>query len=273
MAGVRSSDLKSLRKSPAHMKWSMENEKTTKATQLGTLVHTLFLEPEEAQKFVLRPLDEKGKPLNGNSNAYKKEWKPMIEEQGLIEVTQGDLDTVNQILLSLERCEEVQILREYFTQKETSLQWTEEVELDDGDTENVLCKLKFDAITSNILIDVKTTTNAHPFAFSKQAFDLGYHVQAVHYLKGLKAKGYDIQDCVFLVTETKPPYITCVYKLSPTMLEAGEHEWQRLMKKYAKCVRENYFPGYSEQLLTLDLPSWAYTKLFSNQEITSLEEY
>lgn len=261
MAGVRASELKQLRKSPAHMKYYRDNQITSASTQIGTLVHKLFLEPDSVNNLVMRPKDADGKPLNGNTKLYK-DWKKELEATDQTEVTQKELDIVSQILESLNYSPDVLMLRESFSGTEQVFRWTEKVEYKDYGTREVICKAKIDALSSFALIEVKTTSDSSPRAFTRQAYEMGYHIQAYHYLKAVREAGHDVNYVFFIVVENTPPFITTVFTASREFLEAGAKEWNQLINLYVECEELKTYKGYTDVLQSLSLPDWVLKTLF-----------
>lgn len=109
-----------------------------------------------------------------------------------------------------------------------------------------------------ICVDYKTSTNASPAHFSKQAANFGYFQQHPWYLDGLAA--HDIIDVSFVfITQSKSaPYPVSVMQLRPEAVEFGRQRNRRAVDLYAKCVASDHWPAYGDGLSMVDLPRWAY---------------
>ena len=111
---------------------------------------------------------------------------------------------------------------------------------------------------AGLVIDIKTTEDASPVAFGKQAVNLGYALSAAHYLEGMRATGIGIPDrFILLACEKVPPYGVVTYYLSPEAIERGDN-WRRLaMANVRQAMREPDCAPYPEELLMLEEPGWA----------------
>lgn len=117
-------------------------------------------------------------------------------------------------------------------------------------------------LSSGVCIDLKTTQDASASAFSKAAFNLGYHIQAAFYLKVLElAAGVAPKGFVFLVVEKEAPYGIQVFKCSEDMLSFGLVKVNELLAEVARCLDtfgdSQPWPCYTTGISELQLPAWA----------------
>lgn len=113
----------------------------------------------------------------------------------------------------------------------------------------------------DIIVDVKTTTDASPEAFARSIYDWRYHVQDPLYRDGIEAAtGRQVKGFVFVAVETKAPHAVAVYVLEPEAVELGRAEYQRDLLKFAECRRSGVWPGYGDTIQKIGLPAWAYTR-------------
>ncbi|MFC8531880.1 PD-(D/E)XK nuclease-like domain-containing protein [Nocardia sp. NPDC057227] len=105
--------------------------------------------------------------------------------------------------------------------------------------------------------DYKTTKNAAPREFSKSAVDYGYHVQAAHYIRVLKALGYEVDDFVLLAQEKTAPYLTSLHEFDAEALAAGDRVVTAGIGIYAQCCDTGIWPDYGTETNRMSLPSWA----------------
>jgi len=134
---------------------------------------------------------------------------------------------------------------------------------DDLDTE-MRCKCRPDWLRSDgVIVDLKTTTDASPQGFAKSIANFRYNVQAAHYLNGIKAHRF-----VFIAVEKEAPYAVAVYELDDNALGEGARLAARDLRRIANCRQQQSWPGYSNGLTTLSLPTWAF---YGNDEMTPMD--
>ena len=109
-----------------------------------------------------------------------------------------------------------------------------------------------------ILWDYKTALSADPDEFAKAAARYGYHVQAAFYRHIAIAAGLgeDVGFC-FLVQEKTAPYLCNVIQLDGDAMRAGERIAGDAIRLYAKCLADDDWPGYGDDVTVAQLPMWA----------------
>jgi hypothetical protein len=118
------------------------------------------------------------------------------------------------------------------------------------------------------IVDYKTTTSAHPRAFTRKVFEMGYFQQAAWYLDGIEAvTGKAPSDFFFVAQETAPPYLVSVCKLDQRAVDWGRTLNRRAINLFAECVAANRWPGYAERATTISLPSYAEFQLEERKEM------
>lgn len=126
--------------------------------------------------------------------------------------------------------------------------------------EGVPVRARFDKLTGgNVIVDLKTTVSARPRDFVRQAFFLGWHIQAGWYCDMLSRAGMPMEGFVFIAVEKEPPYAVLCAEFDSMSLAKGRSEYERLLALYIKCRAENRWPGYVDQKIPyqLTLPKWA----------------
>lgn len=105
--------------------------------------------------------------------------------------------------------------------------------------------------------DYKSTTDAHPDAWQRRLFDLGYDMQAAFYMRGIRALGlHETPKFRFVVQETSPPYALSVVALTPAALALGEARVERAIEVWRWCITRDHWPGYPAQTCWVDAPAW-----------------
>lgn len=126
-----------------------------------------------------------------------------------------------------------------------------------------LVKVRPDWITEDLLVDVKTTTDASPEAFSRACWSYRYHVQAALYLDVANAAMADrFNSFVFIAVEKSPPYQVAVYVADAAMIEAGRGVYHRDLATYRRCLETDTWPGLNDgKIASIGLPYWAANKI------------
>jgi len=130
-----------------------------------------------------------------------------------------------------------------------------------GTDKDTGCKLKcrLDALATTgdftFAIDIKTTEDAGE-AFSKSVATYGYHQQAAHYIHTAAAAGIPLDAMVFIAVEKKPPHDVVVRQVPDWLVEIGWNDLLSARMKYAECIESNIWPGFSDEVIYMDVPEW-----------------
>lgn len=100
-------------------------------------------------------------------------------------------------------------------------------------------------IFGRCLGDLKSTRNAEPRRFARDAFQFGYHVAAAWYMDLFcAATGEDRTDFVHVVQESFPPYEPRMPIMSAQFVNLGRLVYQDTLALYCRCLANNYWPSY-----------------------------
>lgn len=243
--GVNKSTLWNLRKSPAHYKYFLENQREdTAAFAFGRAVHAAILTPSAFKKdFVVIP-----EGIDRRTKAGKEEYQAFIDASAGKEIlTAADAETVKAIVKAFKKNRDaVQLLKG--TKREKPLFWT--------DDNGILCKCRIDAYKAGLIVDLKTAQDAETETFTKESLRYGYDVQAAHYLDAYQHKVSSIRpDWYFIVIEKTEPYAINILRADIGFLDYGFIRRQELIEKLKSCQEEKSFPDYG--INELCLPAWA----------------
>lgn len=110
-----------------------------------------------------------------------------------------------------------------------------------------------------VIVDYKTTLNAHPDGLSKALHQYGYHIQGAFYADGAQALGLGGPDLLFVLIfqEKTPPYLVSCVQLDPPALRTGRDLKDWATGIYADCVATDLWPGYGDGIDYVSLPPWA----------------
>lgn len=263
---ISASWLKLLAKSPAHLWHAYINpDRTpsvpTAAMQLGSLTHTLVLEPEK--------LDAEYAIIPEGIDKRSKDGKALfaeVEASGKTPIKQSDYDHCLAMATALRSNAQFCKLRQYKHSNEVTFTW-------DDEEFGLACKMRPDTVVhpctaygNGVLTDVKTTSDASPSGFGKQFFALGYHIQAAHNAIGfMQAFGTDEPPVViFECVEKDAPHLVMNYTVPLDVLEYGMRERDRLMAIAAQCFETGIWPGYEGDMI---VPPWIRREMEESGEI------
>ena len=111
------------------------------------------------------------------------------------------------------------------------------------------------------MVDIKTCQDARPEAIRRDAYKFGWHLQAGWYLYGLSvATGVEHKLFYFIAVEKDAPHAVTVYQASDEMIQEGMIQCQKALEIYFECLQKNEWPGYSQGVVSLELPGWVKHK-------------
>lgn len=109
-----------------------------------------------------------------------------------------------------------------------------------------------------IIFDYKTTGNAHPDAFTRKIYDMGYDVQAAFYRRAVRMTGGPERAAfIFVAQEIEAPYALSAVSLTPAALDMAERKVEKAIALWRDCMASNIWPGYPARVCHVDPPSWA----------------
>ncbi len=265
--------------SPAHYQQYLKDPtRMTRPLLLGRLAHAAILRPEDPmESVVLQPLVRKaeaedsavkqGKVEIGEAIAWSnnskvcKRWHDDQAAAGRTVLTGQEYETLVGVIKAIaghgqaaaalaQGHAEVSVFKEFWHAVEDKRRM-------------VLRKARMDWVSAgNSIVDVKTTTDARREEFGKQMFKMRYHVQSAFYLDCWNEANPDDQKTtfVFIAAEKKPPFAVSVFQVAERALEAGRDEYHRNLNVLLTCMEMDDWPSYSQDILAVDLPPYAYRK-------------
>lgn len=249
--GINSSGLKHILRSPAHYyeyRYNRVEEKDSDALIFGSLFHYAVLEPDLfSKKYIVKPkFDMRTK----DGKVQDFEWMKEYVRNDTILVPERMSKRLNEMVNKVLTHTRARDLLSKGV-RETTLFWN------DRET-GELCKCRPDFISAQgHLIDIKTSKDAREQKFSKDILNYQYHIQAAHYCEGGRVtKQYDPDVFIFLVIEKDPPYEIGIYPSGSSVLGVGDQDRSTAMQIYAKCRKENRWPGYNSKFRTIELPKF-----------------
>jgi len=206
---LSNSDFRLLKESPLHLKHKDLFKLTGASLSLGSALHTLVLEPKEFNKRYAVAKFE-GDNLNKNSKAYKDARKLF------------ELEAIGLEVLSIEDYEKVVLMArniKAISGSFVNVGVTEKVFISEMDGIAVKCKVDLFIESMGIVCDVKTTGDIDKF--QKSMVEYGYITQASYYRDIVKSCGYKADRFIFIVVETKAPYMVKIMEVGALTLQEG----------------------------------------------------
>ncbi len=241
---------------PAHFQ-ARAPRVATAAMQLGTVLHSLVLEPANLASHYRRPdtyeAEVKGKPVvkpwHGGAD-WCKDWLATHSDRPVIT---GEEETALGMMRSAVMALPVFAGLLAIGQAERS--WFKR----DADT-GLLLKCRTDLIATDAaqatwICDLKKVRRggASETEFAKTCVDFGYHVQAAYYLDLTGATRF-----LFCAVEDEAPFAANLIELDAEAIALGRVTYRRHLSAYAACVAAGQWPGYTPGIKRVNLPAWAY---------------
>lgn len=249
--GIRRSLLWEIRRSPAHLKWRMENPpEATPALIFGQALHAAVLTPEDyGRQFAAMP------NVDRRTKAGREAWEAAAAEaQGR---TQIAFDWAEQIAAMVQAVRgNPMAARLLDGPHETSYFWKDSLT---GEA----CKCRTDAETvvgdMRLIVDLKSCQDASTDAFMRDALSYGYDVQAAMYTDGVRTATDRESMFVFIAVEKAPPYAINILQADPGFMAYGQDRYRHLLGVYHDCRVRDSWPGYTghdNDINALELPAW-----------------
>lgn len=236
----------------------VREEKTT--FDIGTASHLVMLEPDLflSRTVIIAMDDYKTKAAQeAKATAYAQGKIPLLTKH------LNDLQAMRKALLAHP------IAKDAFTDgiAERSHFWTDPAT-------GVLCKARpdFQSNDGRYVVDYKTTTSANPRDFRRAMKDHYYFVQEPWYLDGIEATSGKRPAFLFVVQEKEKPYRVSVLRLDPSDALKGELYARRARHVFAECLKENRWPGYTDdKVATVALPGYFQFEFAERDEAGEFE--
>lgn len=257
-------------RTPRYLRWAMLHppEKSgggSDAAQLGTLAHSILLEPETLEaEYVVEP--------EPDPNVYTKADGSPAKN---VRVTGAWIDMIE----ALEKTGKIIVKREQY---ENAIQMRDSVMAHpkargiieaDGLVEasavvrdpatGLLLKIRVDKAIPALgwNVNVKSAYNANRETFMRSAYNFGYYIGAAFYERALRALGFDHRRSVFLVIESGGSNDVAVWEADAGFMDAGHQVLDRVLPMVAECVEKDDWPGLPLDIDYISLPHWAWSRV------------
>lgn len=242
----------------------------TASMRYGSLVDCLYLTPDRMKDLYL--IQPKVYPSNVGKGvemkawtrraSYCKKWEDDAIASGKTVITEDELNVARAAVRVLEE----DPLASYLsadTTRQVACQW----EYRDPLTGIVIpLKCMIDMVSNDLssLIDFKTSAGASLSEFRRSASKFRYDLQGAFYLWGFRECYADVEHFGFIVSESRAPYPTASYFLTPNDIhfgrEGGTSRWNTvpgyltMLTRYARCLADGVWPQLNDgQMPALNL--------------------
>ena len=248
---INASTLKLFAEPPAKARHKMLHpDDPTEALNVGEATHKAILEPAAFER------DYAAAPrIDRRYKEGKAAWERFKTENA------------DKIVLTAEEYEQASAMaaaaRQHALARELLLgKGANEVTLIWRDMDDELCKARIDRLAIHrgwpVIVDIKTTRDASPDGFAREIVSFGYHVQAAHYMAGIRAIKPADYRWLFIAIEKEPPHLAAVYEMEDRALREGMARRDAYMSTLIECRKTGLWPGYGATIQTIGLPNWSY---------------
>ena len=248
--------------SPEKVRWERDNPLTYKGVPLimGGCFHGMVLEPECLdEEYAVKPNEIDGKsPL---TKYYKETFAAMQEERPHVQwVKDDDWKTCEGMAYAI-------MSNSVFTHYASDIDAVAEAS---GffNYNGAKCKVRPDLYTSDgTIIDLKSTQDASEAGFRSAIRKFKYDFQACFYLEAMRALGLPAKQFIFIISEKSPPYLTASYTLTASEIDRQKPRMQKACTIWATCMETGVWPGYPQEVVTLDLSRYGDNQRLSLSQV------
>lgn len=236
------SDLKLLKRSPAHFRYVKDNDARTFKSEFdfGHVVHELVLD-DGGGIDVIDAADWRTKAA--------KEARDASRAAGRSPLLVADYNRAKECAECVRLHPIAARLLDAADHKEVALVW---------DHDGITLKAKLDLVAGKFGVDLKTTEYAASDAFGRSAGQYGYATQAAFYEEAMRqCLGITNPEFLFIAVETNPPHPVNVIKLEDYVIDLAAGRNAALIDLYRRCVETNTWPAYGDGINVAQLPRWA----------------
>lgn len=220
-------------------------ERRTNALDVGKAAHTWIIQGERFEAMIaVMPAELDLRSNAGKAFAAQAEGKTLIRAH--------EFEAIKAMREAVLRCDLARLALEN-GKSEQSLFWQDE------ETGVWLrCRPDWLPTAMRFIPDYKTARSCAPADFERSVDEYGYHIQAAHYLAGIKAvTGHRPEAFFFVVQEKTAPYLVSACTLNDEAMHWGRLLVRRAIRVFADCLERNWWPGYDGNVSTVGLPGYA----------------
>ena len=232
---------------PAHFQEYKKNPpKQTKAMMEGQIIHSAILEPEPfLDTHVAVP--ECDRRTKAGKDFYEKFC---IEHADKVKM---DNDLYHRVFGMIGSVMAHRKARETLVKNHNELSFF-------GQLDGVAVRCRPDILRAgNLIADLKTTESAKEGSFQYDFTKYKYYRQCAFYLDLVtQVTGQKHDMFSIIAVEKHPPYAVQVFGVDDATIEKGREEYRRGLEIYRQCLESDKWPAYSDEVVPLNLCSWAW---------------
>lgn len=276
---ISATGIKMAKKSLALWKWAQTHPQERKLHfDFGNSFEIALLDKDNFEKFVAiaqtqewvkMALHEKPTlTVPKSSKHYKtREEDFLVENEGKYIIPDFGPQSFEYIAYMLESCHRDAVIQKLIkgTEYQLSLFWNDQSTGMGLKTRPDICKRK-----KNVIVNLKTTTDGSPSAFSRELANYEYPLQGAIEIRGCIETGLmeQVDNYFWLVVEKEPPFNATLYEFDPSDQRYSLDELDYLLNKIQSAREEDKYPGYGDRasneygILTAQIPMY-YKTIYS----------
>lgn len=216
---------------------------SSKAMELGTLIHAATLEPETVEQIIAIS------PYADFRTKEAREWKAAQAESGKIITSQDEIDKA----ITIAETVTDDYLAHFSAKYKTEVAVFGKI----GDTD---IKGLIDIVPDGLdcLVDLKTISSFDSLeSIQRTIVNRGYHWQAALYLDLWNAAANEKRTrFVFCFAEVDAPHETAWVEISENLLELGRAGYMNAVAKWQTCVATDHWPKQIEGIAIIETPKY-----------------
>lgn len=230
------------------------------AIQFGRLVHTVILEPERLDEYVVLDPTIIGIKADGSTAdnpTATKAWKEAVgkaRRDGMTVIGPRTLAHAQAMAKAVQDHPEAGRLLAQATAHEVSA-FAEH-------PSGALVRGRFDLIGPESIADIKTTRDGDPAEFHRAVHSFGYHISAANYLDLARANGVEVGRFDLICVEKEPTpggsYRVSVMEIHPDAIQRGRELMAEACSRWLALGKRIDLPTYGPGRHIVGLPLWAY---------------
>jgi len=125
----------------------------------------------------------------------------------------------------------------------------------------LLCRPDLWIGKAGLAVNLKTTANPAPPSWRKTAANLRYDLGDAMFRLVAGLLGVQRPSHAFMVVGSQAPHLGYVAALSAEAASAADQQLRQILRRFAKSVADNDWPGYTTGVLEIGLPQWAANEI------------
>ena len=229
------------------------------AMLLGSAVHMLALEPDEFDdkyRIETGPINAStGRPYGRESKKFEAWLDRAMYEDARIILLQEEFAESLAIARAFQAHPTIVAIMALKAEKLFESEYAMEYEANNGKVD-LKCKIDFVCPSERLIIDLKTTSDPSPYAWSWSAEDFGYHRQAAIYSDAMEAKYGEPFRFLFGVVRSKQPHEAAVYELDAESINRGRSEYEALIEEYIdRKAKNDWLSDWQRSVFPINVPT------------------